>query len=334
MTWVIWRQHRQQAIVALAAFGALALFFWVTGPMMSHTYHASGLALCGAKNLDCGDLLNAFDVKYGAFSFVVPLFLVLPAFIGVFWGAPLIARELEQGTYRFAWTQSVSRRRWATTKIATVGGATFALGAAFAALATWWSFTLVIIHGDKFVPGIFDLRGLVPVGYALFAIALGIALGQIIGRVLPAMGATLVGFAVVRILVDVLARKHYMAPKTATSAIGTFKFDAAPRGGWVLSQNTLDRAGHIVAPGGGLDFKYMQTHCPNIPAPGTGRIAVPFGGKDPVLACASKLGLHTQAIFQPANRYWTFQWIEFGIYTALAVALVAFVIWRIKRFSR
>jgi hypothetical protein len=30
----------------------------------------------------------------------------------MFWGAPLVAGELESGTFRLAWTQDVSRVRW------------------------------------------------------------------------------------------------------------------------------------------------------------------------------------------------------------------------------
>jgi hypothetical protein len=333
MTWVMWRQHRQQAIVALAAFGALALFFGISGPAMSHTYHSSGLASCIASHAQCGDLLNAFDAKYNTFQFLIPLFLVLPALFGVFWGAPLIARELEQGTFRFAWTQSVSRRRWAVAKLATVEAATLSIGAAFAGLVTWWSLPLVNSHTDRFVPGVFDLRGVVPVAYMLFAIALGIALGQLIGKLLPAMGATLVGFGAVRFLITIFARKHYLPAKHLVSPLASLSQSGrVGRAAWVLADNVIDKAGNVVARGGNFDFAYLQRHCPNIPLPGPqAGFAVPATGRDPVLTCVQSLGLRTASTFQPISRYWTFQWIEFGIYVALAAALAGFVIWRIKR---
>ncbi len=333
MLWVTWRQHRQQAIAAGAAFGALALFFAISGPAMSHTYHSSGLAACITSHADCGELLNAFDSKYASFQFLVPLFLVLPALMGIFFGVPLIAREFEQLTFRFAWTQSIPRRRWVIAKLVTFSAATLALGAAFAALVMWWSAPLVDSHTDRFVPGIFDLRGVVPVAYMLFAIALGVALGQVIGKVLPAMGATLVGFAGVRFLITIFVRKHFVAPKHVLSS--GLRFDAAPRGAWILSQNTIDRAGRIVAPGGGLDFQYLQSHCPNIPLPGArGPGVSPVLGKDAVVSCVEKLGLRTASTFQPVSRFWTFQWMEFAIYVGMALALLGFVIWRIKSSSR
>jgi len=338
MTWVVWRQHRQQAIVAAAAFGAIALFLGITGPAMSHTFHVSGLAACVAQHVDCGPLLDSFDVKYNAYQFLVPLFLILPALVGIFWGAPLIAREFEQGTFRFAWTQSVSRRRWATTKIAAIAAGTIVLGVAAATMLTWWSAPLVLSHTDKFVPGIFDLLGIVPIAYALFAVALGIAFGALLGRVLPAMGATAAGFVVVRFFMTIVVRKHYLSPMRAVSS-GPFGFnDAAPRGAWVLTQNTIDKAGSIVSPGGGLDFQYLSSHCPGLPAPGSGAPgsarAVPVLGKDLVFQCTAKLGLRTSSTFQPLNRFWTFQWMEFAIYVVLAAALLGFAIWRVRSWSR
>jgi len=333
MTWVIWRQHRQQAIVALAGLGAFVAFFALTGPAMSHTYHASGLAACIAARSDCGSLLNAFDAKYNAFQVIVPLFLVLPALVGVFWGAPLIARELERGTFRLAWTQSVSRRHWAIAKLTSIGGAVLALGAAFAALVTWWSLVLTITHTDRFVPGIFDLRGLAPIGYMLFAIALGIFLGHLIGKVLPAMGATLAGFTAVRFVITVFVRKHYMPAKTSVATMGVPKFNDGPRGAWVLSRAVLDRAGHIISHEGGIDFQYLSSRCPNIPSPKSA-FAVPVGGKDPIISCVTRLGLRSLTTFQPANRYWTFQWIEFAIYAVLAFGLLGFVVWRVSRSPR
>jgi hypothetical protein len=99
----------------------------------------------------------------------------------------------------------------------------------------------------------------------------------------------------------------------------------------VLSQNTLDRAGHVVARGGGLDFKYLTRHCPNVPTPGSGQpIGGPILGKDLVFNCVQKLGLKTATTFQPLSRFWTFQWIEFGIYMGLTIALLGFVVWRIN----
>jgi hypothetical protein len=39
--------------------------------------------------------------------------------------------------------------------------------------------------------------------------------------------------------------------------------------------------------------------------------------------CMHRLGYAIRATYQPAGRFWTFQWIEFGIFAGLAAALVA-----------
>jgi hypothetical protein len=34
--------------------------------------------------------------------------------------------------------------------------------------------------------------------------------------------------------------------------------------------------------------------------------------------------------YQPASRFWSFQWYETGIYAALALVLAGFCFWRIR----
>ena len=112
----------------------------------------------------------------------------------MFWGAPLVARELESGTYRLAWTQSVTRRRWLTIKVALVGVAALAVAGLASWLVSWWFAPLDAINMNRFDPSVFGARGIVAIGYAGFAFALGVAAGALTRRTLPAMAATLVGF--------------------------------------------------------------------------------------------------------------------------------------------
>ena len=109
----------------------------------------------------------------------------------MFWGAPLVARELESGTYRLAWTQSVTRRRWLSTRVALVGVAALAVAGVASWLVSWWFAPLDAVNMNRFDPGIFTARGIVAIGYAAFAFALGVAAGALTRRTLPAMAATL-----------------------------------------------------------------------------------------------------------------------------------------------
>jgi len=130
MIWLTWRQHRLQLLFGSAVLAAIAAFLLLTGFGIASTFRSSGLASClSVPGRDCGNIQNLFSNRYTGLQFTIPLFLILPALVGVFWGAPLLAREVEQRTHRLAWTQGVSRMRWAGTKVSTLVVATV-LGAA------------------------------------------------------------------------------------------------------------------------------------------------------------------------------------------------------------
>ena len=126
--------------------------------------------------------------------------LVVPGLIGIFWGAPLVARELETGTFRLAWTQSVSRRRWTLTKLALLGLSGIVVAGVCSLLITWWASPLDRLGAGPFSH--FDSRGIVPLAYAALAFTLGAAAGAAIRRTIPAMVATLVGFVGIRVFVS------------------------------------------------------------------------------------------------------------------------------------
>jgi hypothetical protein len=83
---------------------------------------------------------------------------------------------------------------------------------AYALLISWWLGPLDRSTGDRFQPGIFDQQGLVPVAYAIFALALGIAAGAVLKKTMPAMAATLVGFVGLRLIIAGVVRKHFVSP--------------------------------------------------------------------------------------------------------------------------
>jgi hypothetical protein len=260
---------------------------------------------------------------------VIPLFLLVPLLIGLFWGAPLVARELEQGTHRLVWTQGVTRRRWFSTKILLEAGTAAAGVGAFAALASWWGELLLRIHADRFDPGIFDLRGIVPIAYVLFALALGALMGTLMRRTLPAMAATLAGYIGVRTLVTLYVRPHYLAAKTVVDPLvaqgGGFKFgpEQIGNGAWILRQIIADRTGSIASPND--LFGFLSARCPGVISP----TAPPSPGR--LVACIHRFGVHTVTAYQPGGRFWVFQGIEAAIYVALAVLLVVVAGWIVRR---
>ncbi len=244
MIWVTWRQHRLQFLVGGAVLALILMFLLMSGLGIASTYRNSGIPSCLAvAGRDCEALTNLFTDRYHGIQFTIPLFLILPSLVGVFWGAPLLARELEQGTHRLAWTQSVGRTRWAGTKIAALSLATLAGAAAFAWTLTWWSRPFVTVSNEgRFAPGIFDLRGIVPVAYALFALAVGVAAGALIRRTVPAMAASIAAYAAARIGVEFWLRPHFASPSTASFPL----LSPDPRAGWATGSS---RAAWSTAPG-------------------------------------------------------------------------------------
>ncbi|WP_290050134.1 ABC transporter permease [Amycolatopsis solani] len=319
MIWLTWRRHRKPALFAVAVLGLLAAVMVPTGLAMRAKFGDFGLGTCrealGTASMitqteavaRCESLGHQFQREFGNLQFVAVLFVVLPALVGVFFGAPLVAREVEQGTHRLVWTQGVSRVRWALTTFGMTGAITAVLATGYALGVSWWFEPLVTASTGRLAFLAFDVQGIVPVAYTLFALALGIFAGTYWRRVVPAMALALAGYAVVRIAVEVLARPGYLPAQVRTfSPTGTQTPNPAS-GDWILTQNVrVD--GQVVLP------KAQLGPCP----PGQ---------------CAAEPGTTNWLEFQPGDRFWTFQAIETGIFVLLTAALVCFAIRRIRTIA-
>lgn len=314
MTWLTWRQHRAQFAVGAALLAALAVLLLITGLQMAAQYHSAIVACTAAHS--CRDLSGLFLGNH-AVGFLVIMTLGTPVLAGLFWGAPLVAAELEAGTTQFAWAQSVTRKRWLAVKTGWMLLAAAVWGGVISALVTWWSGPKNALDLDAFNPGRFDIMGIVPVAYAVFAMALGIAAGALLRRTLPAMAVTLAGFIAVRAVIALLLRPHYISAVTAFSKVtGGF----TPSGSyWQLAQGVLgpngqqinqNTNGNVVA---GIPADYLPASCA---APGRGAFTPPPSCTQ---ALAHFRGFVT---YQPAGRYWTFQGIETGIFVVLAAVLL------------
>src|SRR5438132_90859 len=315
MSWLIWRQHRQQALSGAITLALLTVLLLLTGLHMHSVFNDSGLGRClVSRHHDCGNLQSAFESRFSTLRQLVPFFMALPALLGLFWGAPVIGRELEQATHVCVWTQGVTRLRWLSSKLAALLALTLVLTVSYALLISWWLGPLNRSTGDRFQPGIFDQQGLVPVAYAVFALALGIAAGAVLKRTMPAMAATLVGFVGLRILVASLARRHFTAPVKSTY-VPLPGADVTHPGAWVFSQHTYDSAGRVVSP-----FDVPST-CPPTLHPTTAALD----------RCIRAHGFLNTDVYQPASRFWLFQGIEAALFGGLAVALLALTFWWVRR---
>jgi hypothetical protein len=336
------RQFRTGAIIGCAALAALALVITLTGPHLAEVNDAFQRA-CRAVG-DCQTAPNPVFTEYPQLQVLLPVIgIITPALLGLFFGAPLIASELESGTYRLAWTQSVTRRRWLATKLAVVGLAAVALTGLLIWMLDWWAGPLDAVKQDRFSPGVFSWHGVAPIGYTLFAFALGVAAGVLARRTVPAMAITLVGFVAARLAVENWMRPNFAVPVHRSFSLlttgfgslqlsapsGTYSLTAPPvviRNAWVLSTALVDRANRALT---GKEFIRICSGYAHL------------GGEPPTpaqimsihAACVRKLSLtyHTVASFQPGSRFWPFQWLEMGVFIVAALALGGLAYWGLRR---
>ena len=360
MIWLAWRQFRTQAAVVGAAAGALAIALLVTGGGLEDLSAETGSGFL--SNLASGGgettLLTLGSVAV----------LALPAVIGVFWGAPLVARELEAGTHRLAWNQTVTRTRWLTTRMGVTALAAVAVAALVGLALAWWCKPIdaAILSGQqaegilgrsRMEPPMFSARGIVPAGYAAFALALGVATGAVVRRPVPAMAITLAVFVGVQIAVPALIRGH-VAPTSVTTTITTDNFRSlsasvdpsgktAPSarelrigidkpGAWIVANETLSPSGAVVdeLP------SWMSTCLPPPPSGGQegagDRPTRRPAGADPIAPCLERLtaeGYRQRVTYQPASRFWSFQALETGAFLGLAGLLTGFAFWWVRRLA-
>jgi hypothetical protein len=343
MMWLTWRQFRAQAVVASAALAVVAVVMVTTGIELVRAYDAIGIPGC-QPGVNCQSLASSFLSQYGSGSaysrvggIATALALLAPAMIGIFWGAPLIAREFEPGTLRLAWNQSVLPTRWIAVKLAVIGLASMAAAGLLSLLMTWWLgpvHSASVIAGSqspvtlsRFYPVFFASAGIVPIGYAAFAFALGVTAGVLTRRLVPAMAVTLVVFAVVQVLWPVFVRPHLISPAHAVlalPAVSLAMFGQGPGNSllmaagaraddWILSSQAVNAAGHAV--------RHVPRSC----------LSAFNGSPSAFLHCLAGHGIKVAVTYQPGSRYWAFQCIETGIFLAMAAALACFCYRRLSR---
>jgi hypothetical protein len=295
----------------LLAVGVLAL---VTGRMMSDEFHDSGLADCLATSSPsaCEGLIDSFGNRFSSLQILILPLVLLPALLGAFVGAPLVARELEHGTHRFLWTQGITRRRWLGYMAGAALGLALVAGALYSLIAAVWLDITNKVSDDRFGQ-LYDFQGLVPIAAGVFAVAIGIACGLIMRRTLPAMIATIGIFIVVRLTTATVLRPHFAAAKTLETEFGP---DDPLRGtgAWVMSHNTVTADGPVIGRGGSLNITALGPYCPALE--NASPVNPPREGD--VQQCIEQLGVHSVIRYHPGNRFWTFQLIESGLMLALA----------------
>ncbi|NNN01750.1 MAG: hypothetical protein HKL86_07975 [Acidimicrobiaceae bacterium] len=311
MAWVTWRQNRLTLASVVAALGAASVYLYFTGEQLHH---------------------QSF-VSYGAgpgLSLTSVLFQVIAPLVGAFVGAPVLAREFENGTFRYTWTQGFGRARWTAATLAPLALYLAVLAGAFGLLFSWCygpqidgQYTLSPLAATTF-----DLRGITLAAWTLVAFTIGVVAGILIRRVVPAMFATIVTWSGLAVVTGKFLRPHY------ESLVVTSKLKL-PSGAWIMSQQwtrdgksvslaavnqALHRIGAtVLAPG----------HFGQLPN-STGSAPSGAGNVSPTQYLLHH-GFTQLATYQPASRFWPFQWIEGGWLLAVSLLLIGAAIWLVHR---
>jgi len=346
MIWLSWRQSRLTVAVLYSALLAFAVALLLTGPQLADAYsHDARTVLTWASAQRSDRTLYNVGIAAG---------FVVPALIGAFWGAPMVAREVEAGTHRLVWTQSVTRDRWLSAKLgwgllgALAATATMSLG------LTWWAYPIDrAVNGTgapdegslfsvaRISPEVFASRGLAPIGYAAFALALGVLAGAVLRRTVPAMAVTLAAYVLLQVFMPSLVRTHLVSPHMTTTpitaetlhgfrgkgptSIDELIIEADTPGAWVRSTLTVDGTGKPVR-----SYPSWVSTC--LPPPGKQQGDV--GVRE--ASCFDRLtsaGYGQRSTYVAASQYWTVQWRETGLLLVGAGLLVGACFWRVRRLS-
>jgi hypothetical protein len=324
MAWVTWRKHRVALTGLVVALAAIATYTWIVGLQLHHAY-AAELACHPAGSDACLQLTSGFN-SVGGFLTNGWILQLVPALIGAFVGAPVLAREMETGSYRYAWTQGFGRWRWALAKLVGLAVVVTAAAGAISVLFSWYyqpyfgadNQARSLSELTSLAPSLFDLRGVAFGAWTLAAFAIGALAGMLIRKVVPAIVVTLVAYAGLAIATGAWLRAHYFAPIVTRSL-------NVPSSVWIVSQNWT-KGGQTVS----------QTVLYQVLQGAPAQVAGKEGGGPNLHALVAwqylvQHGYIQVTSYQPAARFWAFQWVEAGWLLGLSVLLIAFTVWLVRR---
>lgn len=320
MIWLTVRQHRGQIIGMLVTVALLAIGLVLMGSYAAAERVALGVDPCAPlpnTNANCVDLSMEWQRRLGPAPFLIAGLVLVPALAASFIGGPLFGAELEIGVHRLALTQAISRARWTATKIGVLLAIVFACALVLAQFG-WAAVALNITPGGIRTPfDVFDLDGPPLIGYALFGIAAGGLIGAFSRRALTGMFLGLLVFAAVRVLVATELRPYYEPPIVAYQNTMSSAPTAVPSGAWIVTSATVDAQDRPVS---FADIDRLMQGWRLSP-----------GGRNGAGAYLATLGLRERLVYQPAERYAKFQWIEFGLFTGLAAGCALLTVMLIRR---
>lgn len=307
--WVAWRRYRATLTGTVGFLALIAGYLAIDGLRM-RTAYATYLDCRPVDAASCQHDWQSFRDGYAQPGLISTILVLLPGIVGAFAGAPLLARELETGTFRYLWTQAAGRMRWAIAGIISGALGAAVVMAAFGALVSWHDQPLTDSGlTPRLRPTVFPITGVAAAGWALAGFAIGVLAGLLWRRVLPALASAIAAWFGLAVLGATVLRGNYLAPLTGPTT-------QVPDQALILDQwwslagvrvddveiNAMLRAADGQFDGGGGSVQYLAQH-----------------------------GYAQLTSFQPDGRYWTFQWIEFGWLSGLTLVLLGAALWLLRR---
>lgn len=316
------RQHRGLFIGLGVLLGLAAVYLAVMAVIQDNAYAA--VAACHpAGVLRCQELKNAFIGDYwggdssvlqsGGAQTVSSLLFALPVLLGAFAGAPLLSREIDSGTFRFAWTQGAGRTRWAVSTLVVPALVVLAATGAFTGIFYWYLRPFLALgQVSEMLPLSFALLGVAFAAWTLLAYSLAAFLGAVFRRTVLAIVLTLVLYIGLAMTTATAIRPHYATPVTVPST--------ANSSGWVISdlekapngqELTRDDLYH--------DFQRLPSSVQN------------STNSNAFTSWLTKHGYTSWTSLQPDSRFWEFQLIEGGWLLGLSAVLIGGTVWLVRR---
>jgi hypothetical protein len=301
MLWVGWRQQRTETVIAAALLAVLAALLIPTGLQLASAYHSDGLSAClgATPSRGCQDAIDAFFGRFGHLGDMLAWLTLVPGIVGLLLAAPLVS-QLEHGTHRLDWTQSITRGRWLAGKLGLAVGTALVVAVVLTVLVTWWRAPFVRFQG-RVNNSTFDSEGSVVAAYVVFALGLAAAVGVVWRRAVPSFVTAFAGYFAARLFVDTWLRQRLVSPVSATWPAG--RNGPNLNTAWVLQQYPVGRHGQALT----------QFSCPHN-----------AGGP-----CAFPSGPATfmHAVYHPSSHFWALQIRETALFGVAGLALLGFAAW-------
>jgi hypothetical protein len=327
LAWVAWRLQRGTLLALGVLSCAVAAWLVISGLHARSVFGALARAHCNGP----GPAPRAcYGLPTGSATTILGPVLLngLPVLIGMFVGAPLFARDFESGTQRFAFTQGTSRSRWVVSRLALMAAACMPVAAALGLLSSWW---LTPFRGanSPWWPGSY-LTTVTPVllaGWTLLGLMAGAALSMLVRRTVRAIAATgaVLGVLAYQAAVSLRGALLSIDPLVTRTDPGVFSVcgtsctqSVAPPG---QTYGGFAQGGYTVSGWfTGSDGRRLSDAAVNrIVARMPQKIAV----SDRAPGWFASHHLSYWLAYQPASRYWLFQWAEFAMLAAVAALLGA-----------